>query len=423
MDFELEPAQRQILEFLTWLAKEKMRPLGLEYDKKEEPIPPDHPFFKEIHQMGLAMGIMTSSMRQDDDVDMQTPKFVQVDDKKKAQFAVTAILAAEILAWGDQGVAMSFPGPGLASPPVMVMGTREQKRMFFESFKSDEPKWGAFALTEPGAGSDVARIRTRCVKKGDRWIINGEKMFITNGARAEWVVVFATVDPKLGRDGHRAFLVRKGTPGFKVSRIEKKMGLHASETAGLVFEDCEVPEEWLLGGEEYYKNKAGFKGAMETFNLTRPAVAAMAIGIARAAYEYTRDYFKENYMMSKPSPLFAKIKEDLDRMKTKLDVARMLCVKAAWMMDTKQPNAKESSQAKAYAPQVALWVTSRCVQLLAEEGTLEYHHLVNKCWRDIKIFDIFEGTGQVQRIVISKRIFMERGKPPEWKEEIKAHED
>ena len=417
MEFELTQTHKQILEFLKWLAKEKMRPLGLEYDKKEEPIPPDHPFFKEVKQMGIEMGLMGGDGGEDGGGALRK-RFAGIGESKGEPLMLNtlAILAAEILAWGDQGVFMSFPGPGLASPPVRIMATPEQKKMFYDSYKGDEPKWGAFALTEPGAGSDVARIRTSARKEGDYYILNGEKMFITNGARAEWVVVFATVDPKLGRAGHRAFLVKKGTPGFKVARIEKKMGLHASETAGLLFEDCKVPAEWLLGGEEYYKSKEGFKGAMETFNMTRPAVAVMAVGIARAAYEHTRDYFRENYMLDTPSPLMARIKAELDRMKRKLDIARLMCVKAAYLMDMKKPNAKEASHAKAFAPPIALEVVSRCVELLGEEGTLEYHHIVNKAYRDIKIFDIFEGTGQAQRIVISKRLFTSKGKPAEWKE-------
>ncbi len=415
MEFEIPEHLRQIVELIKWFAKEKLRPLGIEYDKKQEPIPPDHPFFKEVKQMGLEIGTIGGGKEDGGTESGRLAERFGIPKDKSTMFATLSIIGAEILAWGDQGVTMSLPGPGLAAPPVRVMGTPEQKKMFFDSFRSSEsPAWGAFALTEPGAGSDVARIRTTARKEGKYYILNGEKMYITNGARAEWVVVFATVDPKLGRAGHRAFLVRKGTPGFRVSRIEKKMGLHASETAGLVFEDCKIPEEQLLGGESYYSSKEGFKGAMETFNMTRPAVAAMAIGIARCAYEYTRDYFSENYLLNKVSILSAKIKAELERMKRKLDIARLMCLRAAYLMDMKQPNAKEASQAKAYAPPIALDVITKCLDLLGEEGSLEYHHLVHKAYRDIKVFDIFEGTGQAQRIVISKRLFANKGRPPEW---------
>ncbi len=417
MQFEIPEHHKQILELIRWLAKEKLRPLGLEFDKKEEPIPPEHPFFKELKQLGIEIGVMAGG-GEDGMSEGETKRRLSelIPKGQNPMIATLSILAAEILAWGDQGVFISFPGPGLASPPIRIMATPEQKKIFYETFKSEEPKWGAFALTEPGAGSDVARIRTSARKDGEYYIINGEKMYITNGARAEWVVVFATVDPKLGRAGHRAFLIRKGTPGFRVSRIEKKMGLHASETAGLVFEDCKVHRDFLLGGEEYYKSKEGFKGAMETFNMTRPAVAAMAIGIAKAAYEHTRDYFAENYMLKSTSTTMVKLRTELERMKRKLDMARLLCIKSAYLMDMKKPNAKEASQAKAYAPPIALDVITKCIELLGEEGTLEYHHIVNKAYRDIKVFDIFEGTGQAQRIVISKRLFASKGKPTEWTE-------
>lgn len=421
MDFELPEHHKQIIEFIKWLAKEKLRPLGLEFDKKEEPIPPDHPFFYEIKAMGIEMGMFSGGKEGKEDRDNlreRMKRFGISGDFQNPMLATLAVVGAEILAWGDQGVAMSFPGPGLASPPIRIMANDYQREIFNEVFKkSEKPVWGAFGLTEPGAGSDVARIRTTARKEGNYYVLNGEKMYITNGARAEWVVVFATVDPKLGRAGHRAFLVRKGTPGFKVSRIEKKMGLHASETAGLVFEECKVPAELLLGGEEYYKSKEGFKGAMETLNMTRPAVASMAIGIARAAYEYTRDYFAENYMLNAVSPLAVKIKSEIERMKRKLDLSRWMCLKAAYLMDMKRPNAKEASEAKAYVPPIALDVISKCIELLGEEGTLEYHHIVHKAFRDIKVFDIFEGTGQAQRIVISKRLFTSKGKPAEWIEQ------
>lgn len=400
MEFELTPGQKNILEILKWLAKERLRPLGLEYDKKGEPIPKDHPFIKEAKQMKLSM-TLGGSMR---------GRKEEAKEGGPSEMARVGILAAEIMGWGDMGVATSLPGPGLGGPPVMIAGTEEQKERFFKIFEEDEPRWGAYALTEPGAGSDVAAIRASCRKEGDYYVINGTKIFITNGAKAcetGWAVVFATIDPSLGREGHRVFVVERGTPGFYVGKVEKKMGLKASETSELVFDECKVPVENLLGGEEKYQKKAGFKAAMETFNMTRAIVAVLGIGIARAAYEYTRDYFRENYMLDRPTPLYRKIKETLDEMKRKLDMARLLCWYAAWLMDYRKPNAKEASMAKAYAPSISLWVTSKCVDLLGTEGTLEYHHLVDKCYRDIKVFDIFEGTGQAQRIVISRRIFAE----------------
>ena len=211
------------------------------------------------------------------------------------------------MAWGDVSVLMSLPGPGLGGPPVQFTGTPEQKKRFFGVFKQPGLHWGAYGLTEPGAGSDVAGIRTSCRKDGKHWVLNGRKCFITNGGRADWVVIFATVDPTLGRAGHRAFVVEKGTPGFSFGKIEEKMGLRASETAELVLEDCRVPEENLLGGEEHYeRGKEGFMTAMKTFDSSRPMVGVLGVGIGRAAYEYARDFVKENYVLARPIPRYAR---------------------------------------------------------------------------------------------------------------------
>jgi acyl-CoA dehydrogenase len=275
-------------------------------------------------------------------------------------------------------------------------------------FKKEGLHWGAYGLTEPGAGSDVAGIRTTCRKQGNEWILNGRKCFITNGGRADWVVIFATVDPSLGRAGQRAFVVEKGTPGFVCGKIEDKMGLRASETAELVLEDCHVPADNLLGGEEHYAkgSKEGFTTAMKTFDSSRPMVGVMAVGIARAAYEYARDFVKDNYMLARPLPRYAQIAQILADDKRLVDAARLLCWRAAWMADEGIPNSKEASMAKAYAAKAAMKICADAVQVMGAHG-LENHHFVEKWYRDIKVFDIFEGTGQIQRIVISKRILRE----------------
>jgi acyl-CoA dehydrogenase len=270
---------------------------------------------------------------------------------------------------------------------------------------SQKLEWGAYALTEPGAGSDVAGIRTSCKKVGKDWVLNGRKCYITNGARAAWNVVFATVDPGLGRAGHRAFVVEKGTPGFSVGKIEDKMGLRASETAELVFEDCKVSAENLLGGEEAYHTKEGFMTAMKTFDNTRPIVAAMACGIGRAAYEYARDFVKKAYVLSRPIPRYAALAERLARVGRGLDAARMMVWRAAWLADSGLPNAKEASMSKAMAGQAAIRACIDAIEVCGAEGSIQKdHQLLEKWFRDIKVYDIFEGTGQIQRIVISKRL-------------------
>jgi acyl-CoA dehydrogenase len=283
------------------------------------------------------------------------------------------------------------------------MGTPEQKQRFFGIFKKPGLHYGAYGLTEPGAGSDVSGIKSSCRKDGNQWILNGRKCFITNGGKADWVVIFATVDPSLGRAGHRAFVVEKGTPGFTCGKIEEKMGLRASETAELVLEDCRVPAENLLGGEQHYRGKEGFMGAMKTFDSSRPMVGSLGNGIARAAYEYARDFVRENYCLGRPIPRYHVLAETLAQDARLLDAARLMCWRAAWMADEGIPNAKEASMAKAYAARADMKICSDAVQILGAHG-LEKHQFVEKWYRDIKVFDIFEGTGQIQRIVISKRI-------------------
>jgi acyl-CoA dehydrogenase len=236
-------------------------------------------------------------------------------------------------------------------------------------------------------------------------VIRGRKCYITNGARASWNVVFATVDPALGRAGHRAFVVEKGTPGFSIGRIEDKMGLRASETAELVFENCRVPEENLLGGEDAYASKEGFMTAMNTFDSTRAIVASMATGIGRAAYEYARDFVKTHYVMARPIPRYAAIAERLARVGRQLEAARLMSYRAAWLTDRRLPNAKEASMAKALAGQAAIRACIESIEICGAEASIRTdHQLLEKWFRDIKVYDIFEGTGQIQRMVISRRL-------------------
>jgi acyl-CoA dehydrogenase len=293
---------------------------------------------------------------------------------------------------------------------VRFMGTPEQKQRFFAVFSQPGLHYGAYGLTEPAAGSDVSGIKTTCRKDGADWVLNGRKCYITNGARADWVVIFATVDASQGRAGHRAFVVEKGTPGFSVGKIEEKMGLRASETAELVLEDCRVPAANLLGGEEHYASKQGFMGAMKTFDASRPMVGIMAVGIARAAYDHTREFVRDHYMLGRPVPRYAQIVATLGDMARVIDAARLMCWRAAWLADEGISNAKEASMAKAYAARSAMQVCRDAVQILGAHG-LEKHALVEKWYRDIKVFDIFEGTAQIQRIVIARRILNES---PSW---------
>jgi acyl-CoA dehydrogenase len=401
IDFELDPFLAQIREMVHWFAVNEVRPRAIEADRKGG-VSDD--FIRKVVQLGLSAG--------------GTPKEFGgegegLGEKKDRSGHRTAgrlsVIGAEEMAFGDPGVILTFPGPGLGGPPVALTGTPEQKKRFFSIFKDPEvPRWGAYATTEPGCGSDVAAISTTCRKEGDHYVLNGRKCFITNGARASWVVVFATIDKSLGRAGQRAFVVEKGTPGFSVGKIEKKLGLRASETVELVFEDCRVPVENLLGGEEHYERAGaeGFKTAMKTFDSSRPMVGAMAIGIARAAFEEVRAFVKENFMLGRPIARYGAIRETLLEMERRIEAGRLLCWNAAFLADAGQPNSKEASMAKAYGAKVGQWVTSKAIEIMGGFGS-ERERFVEKLYRDVKVYDIFEGTGEIQRLVISRRLMPE----------------
>ena len=400
IEFTLTKRQEDTRAAIHNLAESIIRPQSLAWDRNHG-IP--HDFLQRIAALAGSLGSLSAA----GDLVRQTDSPAEASGKEKKSLNVSTIVGAEELAWGDAGLLLCMPGPGLGGPPVRATGTPEQKERFFGIFKdlSQDIRWGAYALTEPGAGSDVAAIRTSCKKVGNDWVINGRKCYITNGARASWNVVFATIDPTLGRAGHRAFVVEKGTPGFSVGKIEDKMGLRASETAELVFEDCVVPAANLLGGEEAYHTKEGFMTAMKTFDNTRPIVAAMATGIGRAAYEYARDFVKAHYVMTRPIPRYAAIAERLARVGRQLDAARLMSFRAAWLADNGIPNAKEASMCKAMGGQAAIRACVEAIEICGAEGSIQAdHQLLEKWFRDIKVYDIFEGTGQIQRVVISKRI-------------------
>jgi acyl-CoA dehydrogenase len=258
------------------------------------------------------------------------------------------------------------------------------------------------ALTEPGAGSDVARIRTSARKDGAEWVLRGAKMFCSNSARADWVVVWATVDPSLGRDGHRAFVVERGTPGFEIVKIEHKMGSRGYETASFVLEDARVPAENLLGGEAFYTSRRGFKGAMATFNLTRPLHAAQGVGMGRAAYDHALAFVRSEY------PAHGRRRERalarLAEIRRGLETARLICLHALWLAEQGKPNALEASYAKLYAPPVVFRAVSTALDVLGEAG-VRNDRMLEKLYRDVKILDIGEGTQQVQRLVVARQLF------------------
>jgi acyl-CoA dehydrogenase len=388
VNFTVDGELRKRLDGLRELGRTQIRPLGLEADRAGRPVPPDHPFYALLLKLGLGRTRWLGGEPEE-----------KKSERKGPGPAVTGVLLSEELAYWDRGVAVSFPGPGLGEPPVLSMGTPEQKERFLAPFREpDRPRWGSFAMTEPGAGSDVAAIRTVCRRDGDSFVLDGDKSFAANASRADWIVVWATADPAQGRAGHRAFVVERGTPGLGDFRIEKKMGLKAYESTSFTLRGCRVPAANLLGGEEHYARKAGFKGALASFNATRPMIGAMAVGIGRAALDEAVAFARAHGRLGEPRTC-----DRLERTRRRLRAARLLCWRAAWLADEKQPNMVEASMAKASAPAAALEAAALGMELLGEVGA-RGDHLIEKLFRDVKAMDIVEGTGQIQRIVIARQL-------------------
>ena len=389
MNLAIDAALRERLERLRALGRARIRPVGLEADRAGHPLPPEHPFFAELVALGLGRTRWLGG--EDPEAESAAPRGVGA--------SLTGVLLSEELAYWDRGVAVAFPGPGLGEPPILAMGTPEQKQRFLGPFREpDRPRWGSFAMTEPGAGSDVAAIRARARRDGDHWVLDGDKSFAANASRADWIVVWATVDPDSGRAGHRAFVVERATPGLGEFRIEKKMGLKAYESTSFTLRGCRVPGSCLLGGAEREDRQSGFRGAMQSFNATRPMIGAMAVGIGRAALDAALAFAREQGRLGD-----ARVRDRLERVRRKLRVARLLCWRAAWLADLRRPNVLEASMAKAVAPVAAFEAAALGMELLGEVGG-RGDHLVEKLFRDVKAMDIVEGTGQIQRIVMARQL-------------------
>src|SRR5215469_10076370 len=351
LDFTLSKNQQAAREYAHQVALEEMRPISLQCDQTEE-IP--EAFFWNMQKRFWA-GAAGQARR-------------QAEREDERQGNVLSVISQEEMAWGDAALSTAIPGPGLAAPPILSQGTPEQQMRFLGPYMDGKLHWGALALTEPGIGSDVAGMSTTAVLDGDEWVINGHKHYITNGARADLVVTFATIDKSLGREGIRPFVVPKGTPGFSVGRIEQKMGLRASQTAELIFENCRIPKDNLLSGREWIQEELP-KG-------------------------YSTQKRRE-------------IEAELEEMWQELEMARFLVWRAAWMLDCRTPNSKEASMCKAYAGGLIMKATAAAVRITAPGENSERKLLIHKWFRDAKVFDIFEGTAQIQRLVIARRLFPE----------------
>ena len=394
IDFELSEGVQNTQRMVHAVAEQMMRPIAREYDEREHEKPWD--FLRTMWQVSHANPIGGSGDRRKDG---------------PSERNLAMCVSIEELSWGDAGLYLSIPNAGLGGAAVAAAGTPEQKERFLARFSGDTPKWAAMAITEPGCGSDSSAIQTTAVRDGDHWVLNGTKIFCTSGLMAAeksegFVVVWATVDRSAGRAGIKAFVVEAGTAGMYVTKVENKLGIRASDTATLVFEDCRVPLANILGSPEVPKTSEGFKGVMATFDATRPIVAASAIGVGRAALDFVKETLSEHGITIRygaPPHRLTALERDVMDMEAQLEAARLLTWRAAWMTDNGMRNNLEASMAKAKAGLAVTLITQKAVELL---GPLGYSRqlLLEKWMRDAKINDIFEGTQQINQLIVARRI-------------------
>ena len=311
---------------------------------------------------------------------------------------MSSVLSVIEMCWGDVGLLLSMPRQGLGNSAIASVATDEQ----LERYKGT---WAAMAITEPSFGSDSAAIKTTAVKDGDHYVLNGEKIYVTSGDRADSVVVWATLDKSMGRAAIKSFVVSKDTPGIRVERLEHKLGIRASDTAVILLDNCRVHESNLLGSPEI-DVKQGFAGAMATFDNTRPLVAGMAVGCARASLELIRDLLEQagvDIDYDRPATAQSYAAATFIQMEADWEAALLLTLEAAWLADNRKPNSMEASMAKAKAGRVGNDITLKCVELA---GTLGYSEteFLEKWSRDSKILDIFEGTQQIQQLIVARRL-------------------
>ncbi len=399
---------------LQTVAEEMMRPHSRYFDENEHEIPWDYINF--MHEAMRATGAGALAPSSDNGEKKESGK-----DKKKYPPIGYQSLAfmLETLAWGDVGMYLVTPGGALGAAAVEATGTPEQKRKFLKRFNEQKPAFGAMAMTEPQCGSDTSAIRTSAVldETSNEWILNGEKIFVTAGKISleesdGMVVVWATIDPEAGRAGMRPFVVEAGTPGVKVTKLEHKMGIRASDTASIVLQDTRVPFENLLGSPEVPKKETkGFKGAMATFDATRPLVSATGIGVARASLELLKELLEQQGVKIRyglPRQKLTNIEREVIDMEVMLESAWLLIVKAVWMADNRKPNPLEASMSKVRAGDVVTKITQKAMEIMGPIGYTR-DHLLEKWFRDAKITDIYEGTGQINRLIVARNILGYRG--------------
>ena len=378
------------------VAMNLLRPNSRKYDQLEHEYPKELDMLAAmidgLSESGAASGAGASGVRREEG----TSEEAAAGTKNGSNLA--SVLSIMEMCWGDVGLLLSMPRQGLGNSAIASVANEEQHKRF-------DGVWASMAITEPGCGSDSANIATTAVLDGDDYVLNGEKIFVTAGDRCDAVVVWATLDKSLGRAAIKSFVVPKGTPGMNVERLEHKLGIRSSDTATIRLEDCRVPKENLLGTPEI-DVKQGFAGAMATFDNTRPLVAAMAIGCARASLELTKDLLEQAGVVvdyDRPAHTQSAAAAAILQMEADFEAAYLLTLQAAWMADNRKPNSLEASMAKAKAGRVGSDITLRCVELAGSVGFSE-HELLEKWARDSKILDIFEGTQQIQQLIVARRL-------------------
>jgi len=412
---EIEKQLRQV----QVVAENVMRPESRVLDDSEHSRPLNfvHMMWPQMQEMERA-NLEASLRRARNGGNGDSPKSEgpKSDEPKKPRTGNLALVhMIEMLSWGDAGVYLCIPGGGLGGAAIQAVGTTEQKERFLRRFTEGDPKWGAMAMTEPQAGSDTSNIQTTALfdEATNEWILNGQKIFCTSGklAYAEsdgLIVVWATVDKRAGRAGMKPFVVEAGTPGLKIVKVEEKLGIRASDTVSFVLDNCRIPADNLLGESREKKDgkTKGFKGAMRTFDATRPIVAASAIGIGRAAFEFARDTLaKQGVRMDYESPRWklTTAQADLLDMEIQLRQAWLLTLKATSLLDSGGDNKLPASMCKVKAGKAVTVITQKAVELL---GPLGYstQTLAEKWMRDAKINDIYEGTGQINTLIVAREI-------------------
>ncbi len=403
ISFKIPEKIEQSVVIMETIAENMMRPVSRHFDEHEHEIPWDYIEFMHTSQKAMGGGgVLTDSEKK----------------KKKEGPSISfqrLAFTSEILSWGDVGLWLCTPGGGLGGAAVNATGTPEQKKRFLSNYRGEKPVFDAMALTEPHAGSAMpAEVRMTAVRDGEEWILNGEKIFVTAGNKAlvdsdGFVVMWATIDPEAGRAGVRPFVVEAGTPGCSVTKMEHKLGIRSSDTVSIVLQDCRIPFDNILGSPEVVKKKKtkkGFKGAMATFDATRPLVAASALGIARATLELLKEMLEEQGVEIRyglPRSKMTNIEREIVDMEVMLRSTWLLTVKAMWLADERKSNTIEASMCKVKAGDVVVKITQRAVELM---GPLGYsrEYLLEKWFRDAKINDLYEGTGQINRLIVARRI-------------------